>query len=170
MLTEPVARILAQRYPSTADLEKYLIEASRRPLRERAFANYYANPGGPRDGGEHNLRQYTGHLRRTEGAAMTATPEWHDCPNASVETVPTMRQGMTQFIITGDASRNKVQTMPGGGYSTVKIELPRDWDGLMAERGYRPLSDFSSSPAPFLMTGLNHEQYKTSKEKIILLT
>ena len=154
LLTEPVARILAQRYPSTADLEKYLIEASRRPLRERAFANYYANLGGAKDGGEHNLRQYTGHLRRTEGAAMTATPEWHDSPNASVETVPTMRQGMTQFIITGDASRNKVQTMPGGGYSTVKIELPRDWDGLMAERGYRPLSDFSSSPAPFFNDGI----------------
>ena len=30
--------------------------------------------------------------------------------------------------------------MPGGGYSTVKIELPRNWDTLMAERGYRPLN------------------------------
>ena len=50
-----------------------------------------------------------------------------------------MRQGMTQFLITGDSSRNKLQTMPGGGYSTIKIELPRNWDTLMNELGYQPL-------------------------------
>lgn len=52
---------------------------------------------------------------------------------------------MTQFLITGDASRNKVQTMPGGGYSTIKIELPSDWDKLMSERGYKPLNEFTFS-------------------------
>ena len=55
------------------------------------------------------------------------------------ETIPTMQQGMTQFLITGDSSRNKLQTMPGGGYSTIKIELPRNWDTLMNELGYQPL-------------------------------
>ena len=89
-----------------------------------------------------DLRQYTGHLRRTEGAAQTTTPEWYDTPDATIETIPTMRQGMTQFLITGDAARNKLQNMPGGGYSTVKIELPRNWDALMAERGYRPLGEY----------------------------
>ncbi len=141
LMTEPVAATLAKAYPTPAALEDYLIEASRRPLKERAFANYYANPGGAKDGGEHNLRQYTGHLRNTEGAAMTATPEWYATSDAAIETIPTMRQGMTQFLITGDAARNKVQTMPGGGYSTVKIELPKNWDALMAERGYRPLKE-----------------------------
>ena len=126
LMTEPVAATLAKAYQTPDALEAYLIEASRRPLKERTFANYYANPGGAKDGGEHNLRQYTGHLRRTEGAAQTATPEWYDSPN--------------QFLVTGDAARNKLQTMPGGGYSTVKIELPRNWDTLMAERGYRPLN------------------------------
>lgn len=145
LLTEPVARILSQVYASPDKLEDYLIEASRRPLRERAFANYFANPGGAKDGGEHNLRQYTGHLRRTEGAALTARPEWYDSPNAEIETIPTMQKGMTQFLITGDASRNKVQTMPGGGYSTIKIELPSDWDKLMSERGYKPLNEFTFS-------------------------
>ena len=140
LMTEPVAATLAKAYPTPDALEDCLIEASRRPLKERAFANYYANPGGAKDGGEHNLRQYTGHLRRTEGAAQTATPEWYDTPDATIETIPTMRQGMTQFLVTGDAARNKLQTMPGGGYSTVKIELPRNWDTLMAERGYRPLN------------------------------
>jgi hypothetical protein len=49
---------------------------------------------------------------------------------------------MTAFIISGDAARNKVQTLPGGGYATVKIELPRNWDKLTAELGYRPLKDY----------------------------
>lgn len=145
LLTEPVARILAQHYASVEALEDYLISASRRPLIERVFANYYANPGGAKDGGEHNIRQYTGYLRRTEGAEQTTTPEWYDSPDATIETIPTMKQGMTQFLITGDAARNKVQTMPGGGYSTVKIELPHDWDELMSERGYRPLNEFTFS-------------------------
>lgn len=107
-----------------------------------AFANYYANPGGAKDGGRHNLMQYTGYLRRSEGAAMTEAPEWYCTPEDYIETVPTMQHGMTQFLVTGDNSRNKIQTMPGGACATVKVELPHDWDRLMAERGYRSLSDF----------------------------
>lgn len=142
LMTEPVAKMLASTYRSTTDLERQLIEASRRPLRERVFANYYANPGGAKDGGEHNIRQYTGYLRRTEGAELTPTPEWYDTPEDYIETIPTMKEGMTQFLITGDNSRNKLQTMPGGGYSTVRIELPHDWNTLMNKLGYKPLSEF----------------------------
>ncbi len=122
LLTEPVARILAQKYSSPEALEKALIASSRRPLKERAFANYYANPGGAKDGGEHSLGQYTGYLRRTENAQVTATPEWYDSPEATQLTIPTMEPAMTAIIITGDASRNKVQIMPGGGYATERIE------------------------------------------------
>lgn len=122
LLTEPVARILSTQYSSPEKLEEALISTSRRPLKERAFANYYANPGGSKDGGEHNLRQYTGYLRRTEGAKETPTPEWYDSPDATQVTIPTMEEGMTAIIITGDASRNKIQIMPGGGYATEKIE------------------------------------------------
>lgn len=55
---------------------------------------------------------------------------------------PSGRLAHTQFLITGDAARNKVQIMPGGGYSTIKIELPHNWDELMSELGYRPLGNF----------------------------
>lgn len=109
LITEPVAKILASEYKSPKELENALIANSRRPLQERVFANYYANPGGNKDGGKHNLKQYTAHLARTEGA---------DAGN----TVATMAPGMTAFIITGDAARNKVQIMPGGGFATVKVE------------------------------------------------
>ena len=133
LMTEPVAAILSEKYRSPEALEKDLIDASRRPVKERAFANYYANPGGAKDGGTHSLKQYQGHIRKAEGGNMTATPEWYDSPDAEQMTIPTMKEGMTAFIITGDAARNKVQTMPGGGYATIKIELPANWDSLMAE-------------------------------------
>ena len=141
LMTEPVAKILAERYKSPQALERDLIEMSRRPLKERAFANYYANPGGAKDGGKHNLRQYQGHIRKTEGGEMTPTPAWYDSPEGEQMTIPTMKRGMTAFIITGDAARNKVQTMPGGGYVTIKIELPSNWNKLMKELGYPPLRD-----------------------------
>ena len=142
LMTEPVAKILADKYKNPQALEKDLIEASRRPLKERAFANYYANPGGAKDGGKHNLRQYQGHIRKTEGGEMTPTPAWYDSPEGEQMTVPTMKRGMTAFIITGDSARNKVQTMPGGGYVTIQIELPRNWDTLMSELGYKPLKEY----------------------------
>lgn len=142
LMTEPVAACLAQKYKTPEALEKALVKNSRRPVKERAFANYYANPGSAKDGGEHTLRQYQGHIKKAEGAEMTATAPWYDSPEAEQLTIPTMKMGMTAFIISGDAARNKVQTMPGGGYATVKIELPKKWDSLMAELGYQPLKEF----------------------------
>ena len=141
LMTEPVAKILAERYKSPQALERELIEMSRRPLKERAFANYYANPGRAKDGGKHSLRQYQGHIRNTEGGEMTSTPPWYDSSESEQMTVPTMKRGMTAYIITGDSARNKVQTMPGGGYVTIQIELPHNWDSLMSELGYRPLTE-----------------------------
>ncbi len=105
---------------------------SRRPLKERAFANYYANPGSRKDGGKHNLRQYTAHIEKTERGEFTRTPSWYDSDADEIKTVPTMRPGMTAFIITGDNARNKVQTMPGGGYASIKIELPSNWKKLLS--------------------------------------
>ncbi len=136
LMTEPVVAILAKKYKSPEALEHILIDESRRPLKERAFANYYANPGSRKDGGEHNLRQYTAHLGKTEDARQTTAPAWYDTGSSEITTVPTMKRGMTAFIITGDNARNKVQTMPGGGYASVKIELPADWSEMMAGRGH----------------------------------
>jgi hypothetical protein len=35
-----------------------------------------------------------------------------------------------------------VQTLPGGSSVTIEIKLPANWDALMAELGYQPLSHF----------------------------
>ncbi|MBQ3746831.1 MAG: hypothetical protein II863_05425 [Kiritimatiellae bacterium] len=146
MMTEPVAAILAKKYGSVEKLESDLVELARRPVRERTFAKYYAAPGSAKDGGEHTIREYSGYIRRTEGAEMTPTAPWRDFPDAEQLTIPVMKAGMTDFLITGDAARNKIQTLPGaglgGGSATVKIELPANWDELMSALGYKPLADF----------------------------
>ena len=146
LLTEPVANILKDKYPSIGALEDVLIENARRPAYERAFANYYANPGSRKDGGEHTFRQYLSHIISTEGGEETATPAWYATDAATMLTIPTMEKGSTAFLITGDASRNKVQTMPGGGFSTVAIDLPAAWDSLMAAKGYPALLDMYIEP------------------------
>ena len=59
-----------------------------------------------------------------------------------MQNVPAMAEGKSAFIATDDSSRNKSLYVPGGGFATVRIELPKAWDALMAERGYKPLDDF----------------------------
>ena len=141
LMTKPIAKNLTKRYRTPFAFEQDLIRTARRSLNERVFANYYANPGSnPEE--RHPIRNWKGHLTRTEGASMTPTPVWYDTPETEMMTIPTMKEGMTAFLITGDSSRNKVQTMPGGGFETVAIELPREWDKLMQEKGYRPISEF----------------------------
>lgn len=148
LMTEPVANILKDEYKTISQLEDALIENSRRPAYERAFANYYANAGGRKDGGEHTFNQYLSHIVGSEGGATTTTPVWYDTEAETMTTIPTMERGATAFLITGDASRNKVQTMPGGGFSTVSIDLPAAWDSLMAAKGYPTLSSMYLEPTP----------------------
>ena len=142
LMTEPVATILAKECKSVNSLEWKLINLARRPVRERVFAKYYAAAGSSKDTGERTMKEYGGYIRRTEGAELTAPLPWRDPALGEQHTVPVMKEGMTAFIVSGDAARNKVQTMPGGGTATIQIELPRDWDTLMAELGYKTISEF----------------------------
>lgn len=59
-----------------------------------------------------------------------------------MQTVPVITSGKTAIIVTGDANRNKVLTVPGGGMTMVKIELPNNWDSLMRNLGYKPLNNY----------------------------
>ena len=53
-----------------------------------------------------------------------------------------MTTGKTAIVVTGDANRNKVLTVPGGGMATIKIELPENWDALMKNLGYKSLDNY----------------------------
>lgn len=140
LLTEEVAKHLQETYGSAGALEDALVATARRPLYERAFANYYANPGSAFDPSRVSLNQYCRRLEREEDAAATPMPEWYASDDQDIVTIPTMRKGETAFLVTGDASRNKIQTMPGGGLATVAVELPPDWDALMVQKGYPSLA------------------------------
>ena len=146
LMTEEVAALLKAQYGTIDALEDQLIATARRPLYERAYAHYYANPGSAIDPDRVSLEEYMARLQDEENAVVTNTPEWYASDAPQMMTIPTMVKGETAFIITGDPSRNKIQTMPGGGMSTVEVELPADWDQLMEEKGYEPLRSFYLEP------------------------
>ena len=142
-ITEGVAGDLAKTYRSKDALCRALEETTRIPLGSRAFANYWGNPGSAFDPAKYPVSAHERRIAGNEGATETATPPWLTWTGAErMETVPAMASGKSAFIVTGDPSRNKSLCVPGGGFATVKIVLPKAWDTLMAERGYKPLADF----------------------------
>ncbi|MBO6204538.1 MAG: hypothetical protein J6O13_13505 [Selenomonas sp.] len=143
LVTEYVARDLAKKYKDKTELEQALIALARRPVAERAYANYWANPGSSFEGKDYSLDRHQRKLAREEDAKDTAMPPWLGWTGQShAETVPVMAAGKTAIVVTGDANRNKVLTVPGGGMATVKIELPDNWDALLGQLGYKPLADY----------------------------
>lgn len=141
-ITEYVARDLASKY-SKDELEDALVKNARRPLDERVYANFYANPGSSFDGRHYTLEQHRDKIAEAENASTTETPNWLKWTGKTqMETVPVMKKGKTAIVVTGDANRNKVLSVPGGGMATIKIELPDNWNDLMQELGYKPLESY----------------------------
>ncbi len=144
LVTEGVARDLAKVYHTKSALEDALVESARIPLGERAFANYWGNPGSAFDPSTHSVSRHERRIAYSESAEETQTPPWLAWTGKdSMQTVPAMERGKSAILVTGDPARNKELCVPGGGFMTVKVELPKAWDSLMAERGYRPLADFA---------------------------
>lgn len=143
LLTEGVARDLSRVYPAKDALCRAVEETSRIPLGSRAFANYWGNPGSAFDPAKYPLPQHERRIASNEGARATPVPPWLAWTGSRrMETVPAMAPGKSAFIVTGDPSRNKELCVPGGGFATIKIDLPKAWNRLMAERGYEPLEKF----------------------------
>ncbi len=143
LITEYVARDLARTYPTKEKLEQALIETARRPAYERAYANYWANPGSAFPE-RYTVNRHMEKIIEKEGGELTDPPPWmaQQPGQEKIHTVPVMKPGMTAMLVTGDADRNKVQTMPGGNSATIEIKLPANWDELMAGLGYAPLKEF----------------------------
>jgi hypothetical protein len=143
LVTEFVARDLARTYPAKEKLEAALVATARRPAYERAYANYWANPGSAFPA-RYTMGMHVKKIIRTEGGELTDPPPWLEKGDApeKIYTVPVMETGLASILVTGDADRNKVQTLPGGNSVTIEIKLPANWDALMAELSYQPLSRF----------------------------
>ncbi len=143
LITGQVAQKLAELYESKEELEAALVETARVPLGQRCAANYWAHPGSAFNPATYSFRRHEARIAREEGAAETSLPPWlFWCGRKTIQTVPVMREGKTAFLVTGDTDRNKTMCVPGGGFVTVRIELPRDWNRLMERKGYAPLSSF----------------------------
>lgn len=140
LVTPAVARDLAKGYADKQALEDALIATARMPLDQRAWGNYYANPG---SAVRATPARHRAKLAEAERAADTAPPPWLAwCGLKTLTTVPVMQKGKTAIIVTGDADRNKTMCLPGGGYATIRIDLPDDWDARVAPLGYPPLKSF----------------------------
>ena len=143
LITPYVARDLAGKFKSKEELEKALIATARRPVEERAYANYWGNPGSSFNPETYSLQRHTTRIGRMENVQNTTVPPWLAWTGKErLDTVPVMLEGKTAMIITGDAARNKTMCVPGGGFASIKIELPKNWDKLMEEAGYQPLKTF----------------------------
>ena len=143
LITGNVAKDLQKGYSTKEALEKALITTARQPLASRAYANYWANPGSAFNEETYSMRRHAYKIARQEKSQVTAPPPWLRWTEfKTMETVPVMQQGKTAIIITGDHNRNKTMCVPGGGFTSIKIQLPANWDELMAKAGYKPLSSF----------------------------
>lgn len=143
LITPQVARDLAVKYHDKNAVEQALVQTARRPLAERAYANYWANPGSSFEGKDYTLAQHQNKISRQENAQTTPTPAWLAwTQHIQLDTVPVMELGKTALVVTGDDSRNKVMTVPGGAHATRKLQLPANWDALLRVKGYEPLHTF----------------------------
>lgn len=143
LITEHVAHDLAQKFTSKEKLEKALIDTARRPLAERAYANYWGNPGSALNTTSSSAQRHLQQIAHQENAQTTATPPWLAWTGQKkMDTVPLMTPGKTAIIVTGDPSRNKTMFLPGGGFASIRIDLPRNWNQLMKQAGYRPIEDY----------------------------
>ena len=97
LITEYVARDLARGYTSKRDLENALIATARRPAYERAYSNYWANPGSAFDPARYTVDQHLRKIIRDENGALTDPPPWFPkVPGLEkMYTVPVMRAGVT---------------------------------------------------------------------------
>lgn len=129
--------------PITEEEEKIYELAGERPYDEIVY--YWANTGSKQDD-KRTIEQEYYYLKNNtdEKAALTDTPEWMKgvVSDDKIMTIATMNKGQTPMLITGDASRNKFQVMPGGGYVTFEIELPDNWNELVTPLGYEPIEKF----------------------------
>ena len=143
-VTADVAKKLSGAYAAKTDFEAALIGMARRPLWLRTYARYWASPSGSQYA-TRTMEQYYKMLIQSEdeGAKKTSAPVWYrTLLDNEIMTIATMKRGETPVLVTGQPDGNRVQTIPGGGYTTREIELPDNWDALMDQLGYLPLSRY----------------------------
>ena len=152
-LTKDAAETIsqAQGCDSKTGLKNTLIDTARRPLWMRTYAHYWANTGSKIHLNT-TFDQHYNDIKRgvsTENVerdyvASTPVPEWLQgvVPYDTIDTTQTIEANNTGFVITGGDSTSQFQIMPGGDTCSFNVNLPRNWDTLVAQEGYSPIANY----------------------------
>ncbi len=150
-LTKDAAEIIAKECSSKTELKNTLVDAARRPLWMRTYAHYWANTGSKIHMNTTFDEHYNAILNgaSTENVdadyvAQTFVPEWLRgvVPFETIDTTQAIQENSTGFVITGGDISCQAQIMPGGDACSFNVNLPRNWDALMANEGYSPIADY----------------------------
>jgi hypothetical protein len=140
LISPPVAKVLAAGYKTKQHLIDDLIKNSRKPTFEAAFSKLYGSFGPVYGTFEEILED----LLASPDAEKGKLPPWYGRFTGWEEVVTSpciIEEAIPEILVCGDASRNKTQTLPGGSVITREVELPADWDKLMADLGYPELKE-----------------------------
>lgn len=153
-LTKGAAATIASGCNSKTQLQSVLKETARRPLWMRTYAHYWANTGSKIHMNT-TFDQHYNDIKRgasTENVerdyvSTTPTPEWLRgvVPYETLDTTQTISEGNTGFVVTGGDVSRQIQIMPGGDACSFNVNLPRDWDTLVAREGYNPIGNYNLS-------------------------
>jgi hypothetical protein len=124
---------------SKDSLKADLIKTARKVTHEWAFSKVYGSFGRIFGPFEEELAKRLAEPAAEKGKLPPRYPRFPGWEQ--IQTTPTVREGNIEIIVCGDPSRNKVQTLAGGGITSREIRLPANWDALMAQAGYRPLKE-----------------------------
>ena len=142
LITPTTAQVLAEGgYPSKDSLKADLAKNARIVTYEWAFSKVYGSFGTIYPPFEEELANTMAEPRAEKGKLppwYPRFPGWEE-----IKTTPSVANPRDlEILVLGDPSRNKVQIFSAGGYNTIQIKLPGNWDELMKTAGYRPLSEF----------------------------
>lgn len=153
-LTKEAAATIAQGCSSKTELKDTLIDTARRPLWMRTYAHYWANTGSK----IHMNTTFDEHYNDIKRGAstenverdyvsQTPVPEWLRgvVPFETIDTTQTIEANNTGFVITGGDISSQIQVMPGGDACSFNVNLPRNWDTLVANEGYSPIENYNLS-------------------------
>ena len=150
-LTRDAAALIAKEQASKTALKETLTDTARRPLWMRTYAHYWANTGSKIHLNTTFDQHYmdikkglsTENVER-DYVSETPVPEWFRdvVPYETIDTTQTIEANNTGFVITGGDTGSQMQILPGGDTCSCNVNLPRSWDTLAANEGYRPIGEF----------------------------
>jgi hypothetical protein len=141
LITPTTAQVLADGGYNKESLRTELANTARIVSQEWAWSKVHGSFGTIYPPYEEELAKTLAEPRAEKGKLppwYPRFPGWEEIP-----THPVARPNNLEILVLGDPSRNKVQTLAAGGYSTKQIRLPKSWDELMKMAGYRPLREFA---------------------------